>query len=199
MIKLVWKDLLILKRYLWLAPLYGILAFFVFKTMPGGALSAATLGATYMLMVQASIQDDKNKSEIMLNSLPLRRQDIVFAKYLSVFLYAVLVILSFLLTQGVVTIIGIPISISQDLFSQNFGGSGHHGCLKFLYIYRFTSSLAVSDPEWSERILFFACFFFLPIAVAMIMHGLGGVNNPALRNIVVSIQGVIGWLQTQVD
>jgi ABC-type transport system involved in multi-copper enzyme maturation permease subunit len=198
MIKLVWKDLLILKRYLWLAPLYGILAFFVFKTMPGGALSAATLGATYMLMVQASIQDDKNKSEIMLNSLPLRRQDIVFAKYLSVFLYAVLVILSFLLTQGVVTIIGIPISISQISLVKISEALVTMVVLISIYLPIYFK-FGYLRSRMVGTILFFACFFFLPIAVAMIMHGLGGVNNPALRNIVVSIQGVIGWLQTQVD
>ena len=101
MVKLVWKDLLILKRYLWVAPLYGIFAFFAFRTMPDGGLSAATVAVTYMFMLQSITQDDKNMSEIMLNSLPLRRRDIVLAKYLSVFLYASLGILSFLLAQAV--------------------------------------------------------------------------------------------------
>jgi len=67
MYNLVWKDLLLLKRSLWLASLYVFFAFFVFRTMQGGALSAATVGATYMLMAQAITLDDKNKSEIMLS------------------------------------------------------------------------------------------------------------------------------------
>lgn len=86
MVNLLWKDILILKRFLWLAPLYGFFALFVFRSMPGGALGAGTVGVTYMLMSQAITLDDKNKSDVMLNSLPLRRKDIVLAKYLSVFL-----------------------------------------------------------------------------------------------------------------
>ena len=113
MANLVWKDILILKRYLWLAPLYGFFALFFFRSMPGVGLSAGSVMVTYMLMLQAFTLDDKNHSEIMLNSLPLRRRDIVLAKYLSVFLYAALVILFFLLAQGGVTVIGIPISITQ--------------------------------------------------------------------------------------
>src|SRR5665647_5605 len=100
MVNLVWKDLLILKRSLWLAPLYAFFAVFAFKAMPDGGLSAATVAVTYMLMFQAFTLDNKNNSEIMLNSLPLIRKDIVLAKYLSVFLYAAFGILSFLLAQG---------------------------------------------------------------------------------------------------
>src|SRR5665647_780924 len=113
MVNLVRKDLLILKRYLWLAPLYGFFALYTFRTMPGGALSVGTVVVTYMLMLQAITQDDKNNSEIMLNSLPLRRKDIVLAKYISGFLYATLVILLFLVAQTVVTVMGISISITK--------------------------------------------------------------------------------------
>lgn len=41
----------------------------------------------YFLLVTASTEDEKNKSEIILNSLPVGRSQLVMAKYLSVFAY----------------------------------------------------------------------------------------------------------------
>lgn len=197
MLNLVWKDFLILKRYLWLAPLYGFFAFFIFRTMPDAALSAGTVMVTYLLMIQAITQDDKNQSEIMLNSLPLRRKDIVLAKYLSVFLYAALVILFFLLTQGVVTVIRIPIAISQI----SLGGIS--GALVAVVVF-----ISIYFPIYFKfgylrsrivgTILFLVSLFFLPMAVSL-MQRIGGAHNTTFQTFVASIQSVVGWLQTQAD
>lgn len=45
---------------------------------------------SYMLVLSANANDEKNKSEIILNSLPISRSKIVFAKYLAVAVYIVL-------------------------------------------------------------------------------------------------------------
>jgi hypothetical protein len=197
MVNLVWKELLISKRYLWVVPLYGFFAFFFFRTMPDGGLSAATVAVTYMLMLQAITQDDKNTSEIMLNSLPLRRRDIVLAKYLSVFPYAALGILSFLLAQGMVTVIGIPISISQISSEEILGALIAMVVMISIYfpIYFKFGSLR---SRMVGMFLFLACLFFLPLGV-QIVHGFGGLNNSTLPTIMVSIQRVVSWLQTQAD
>lgn len=197
MFNLVWKDFLILKRYLWISLFYGFFAVLAFNFMNGGALSAATVGVTYMLMAQSIAMDDKNKSEIMLNSLPLRRRDIVFAKYLSVFLYATLGILSFLLAQCVVTVIGISIPISHITIEGIFGALIATVVLLSIY-YPIYFKFGYLRSRWAGMILFFACFFFLPLAGDLIVNGLGGVN-PALQNIAASLQRVDGWLQAQAD
>src|SRR5665648_5488 len=197
MVNLVWKDFLLLKRSLWLAPLYAFFAFFAFRTMPDGGLSAATVAVTYMLLLQAIIQDDKNQSEVMLNSLPLRRGNIVLAKYLSAFVYATLGILSFLLAQGIVTVVGIPLSINQISLEEIFGaliamvvliGSYFPIYFKFGYL----------RSRIVGTILFVASIFISAMAVSL-MQGLGGEHNPTLQTIVASIQSVVGWLQTQAD
>ena len=198
MYNLVWKDLLIMKRYLWLVSIYVLFALFVFRTMPGGALSAATVGATYMLMVQVIIQDDLNKSEIMLNSLPLRRQDIVLAKYLSVFLYATFVILSYLLAQGVVSVTGIPIPISQISLEGISGALASMAVLISIY-FPIYFKFGYLRSRMVGMILFLACLLFLPMAVDLTVHGLGGMSNPTLQNIVAITQEFGNWLQTQAD
>jgi len=198
MFNLVWKDLLILKNYLWVALLYGFFAIFAFSFMNGGALSAATVGVTYMLMGQAIAQDEKNKSEIMLNSLPLRRRDIVLAKYLSVFLYAALAILSFFLAQGVVTVSGIPILISQISLEGIFGALVAMVVLVSIY-YPIYFKFGYFRSRWVGMILFLACIFFLPMASALIVRGLGGVSNLAWQTIAASLLRVVDWLKTQAD
>lgn len=196
MVNLVWKDFLLLKRFLWLAPLYAFFAFFAFRTMPDGGLSAATVAVTYMLLLQAIIQDDKNQSEVMLNSLPLRRGNIVLAKYLSAFVYATLGILSFLLAQGIVTVVGIPLSINQISLEEIFGaviamvvliGSYFPIYFKFGYL----------RSRIVGTILFVVSIFL--VAMGLSLAQVGGVNNPILKAIVASLQGVVGWLQIQAD
>jgi len=198
MLNLVRKDLLLLKRSLWLSALYVLLALFVFRTMPGGALSAATVGATYMFMIQALTQDDKNKSEIMLNSLPMRRQDIVLAKYLSVFIYAILVIIGCLLAQSVVSIIGIPMPIDWISLEKITGALVAMAVLISIY-FPIYFKFGYLRSRMVGMILFLTCLFFLPRAVGLTVRELGGVGNPAFRTILAILQEAGNWLQTQAD
>lgn len=197
MVNLVWKDLLILKRFLWLAALYGVFALFAFGFMKGAAISAGTIGASYMLLILACAKDDKNKSEVMLNSFPLRRRNIVLAKYLSVFLYAALAILSFLIAQRVVSVTGIPIFISQISLVGIVGALVNMIVLISFY-YPIYFKLGYPRSNMFGMILFFVCFF-LPTSISQIVHGLGGVGNPALVNIVAILGRLGNWQQTLAD
>lgn len=192
MFNLVWKDFLVLKRVLWYAPVYGLISVFAFSNMNGGALSGATVGVTYLLMIQACARDDKNKSEIMLNSLPLRRQDIVLAKYLSVFPYAVLGILSFLLGQGIVSITGIPFPISKVSLEGTIGALVTMLGMISLY-YPIYFKLGYLRSNMAGMIIFFACFFS---ALALLGRGLQSMHNSVVENF---IQNFGGWLQAQAD
>ena len=145
MFKLVWKDFLILRKVLWYAPIYSFIMAFAFSNTSAGALSASTIVVSYMLMIQACARDEKNKSEIMLNSLPLRRRDIVLAKYLSVFPYAILGILSYLLTQGAVSVTGIPITTLSFMFTVSIPEVFWYDCIDpFSIIKRFWLRLQMS-------------------------------------------------------
>lgn len=197
MINLVWKDLLIIKRYLWVAPLYGFVALFVFGSMKGFAINAATIGASYMLMIQACTKDDKNKSEIVLNCLPLRRRDIVLAKYLSVFFYAVLAIISFLLAQVVVAVTGI--SIATTIISVEGISLALVNLIILISIYYpIYFKLGFSRSNWVGMFLFFVCFF-LPMSASELVNGLEEVGHPILGSIVATMQEIMGRLQTPGD
>jgi ABC-2 type transport system permease protein len=87
MFNLVLKDLLIQKKSLILSLIYGVLFTVTFKNISS---TICPLVIVYMLLMSACAYDDKSKSDIMLNSLPIRRKNIVLAKYLSIFVYLII-------------------------------------------------------------------------------------------------------------
>jgi len=91
-LNLLFKDLLILKKTFFFALFYIVFMTLVFQNPPFSAAVYAmgTVAVAYILMTSAGAYDEKNKSEVFLNSLPVRRREIVFAKYLAIFLYAAL-------------------------------------------------------------------------------------------------------------
>lgn len=88
-ILLLKKDLLIQKKSFLFLFLYGIFMFIVFNNpvFEDMIYIMGMIIAVYFFLVTASFEDEKNKSEIILNSLPLSKSQIVLAKYLSVFAY----------------------------------------------------------------------------------------------------------------
>lgn len=193
MLKLVWKDFLILRKVLWYAPLYSCGMAVAFSNSASAvALSASTIGISYMLMIQACARDERNKSEIMLNSLPLRRRDIVLAKYLSIFPYAILGILAYLFTQGVVYVTGIPINIGSLSLEGVIGVLvAMMGMISIYFPVYF--KLGYLRSNIVTTVLFLGFFFLI---IALIGHGLQGINNPVAKNV---LGGAANWLQTQGD
>jgi ABC-type transport system involved in multi-copper enzyme maturation permease subunit len=55
-----------------------------------GAYMFGGMSIAYLLIIYSNGYDEKNKSEIILNSLPVRRDSIVTAKYVSIFLFFLL-------------------------------------------------------------------------------------------------------------
>ena len=55
-----------------------------------GLYVISPMAVIYIFITLAVSYDDKNKSEFILNSLPLERSDIVISKYMSTFVYAII-------------------------------------------------------------------------------------------------------------
>ncbi|MCB2359067.1 ABC-2 transporter permease [Clostridium estertheticum] len=96
MVNLIIKDILIQKKTLLFTFFYTIFVSICFySTNPSGLglYILAPILNTYMHIINAVNYDDKNKSEIVLNSLPLNREDVVIAKYISIFIFAIIQII----------------------------------------------------------------------------------------------------------
>ncbi|AFM43437.1 hypothetical protein Desaci_4600 [Desulfosporosinus acidiphilus SJ4] len=195
---LVKKDLLILKRYLWVAVFYGFFALFAFNYLQEGALSAALVGVSYTLISQACAQDDKNRSEIMMLSLPLLRRDIVLAKYLSIFLYAIIGLFSYLLAQTLVSVTGMPINAAKITLPGILGAFSALIILVSIY-FPLYFKLGYLRSRMIGMLVFLACFFLIPFVYGLITHSPGTGHSLLLQTLSTALHRLAGWLQSQAN
>lgn len=89
MINLIKKDLLIQKKSFIFVFFYSLFMFVIFNN-PAFVNMIYVMGmiiSVYFFLITGNMEDEKNKSDILLNSLPVLRSRIVLAKYVSVFVY----------------------------------------------------------------------------------------------------------------
>ncbi|MBS4537479.1 ABC-2 transporter permease [Clostridium sp. D2Q-11] len=109
MYNLILKDIFLIKKRFILALLYIPAMALAFQ---GSGLNMAVVGivgGTYILITTACAYDDKNNSDIMLNSLPIKRSKIVLSKYITIYFYTSIGIISYLLISNLINIMNINI------------------------------------------------------------------------------------------
>lgn len=112
MYKLIHKTFLVQKKYSLLALLYGMVIFIIFIPMFSCfAYSIASFAITYLLFMTSLSFDNKNHTEIVLNSLPLLRPEIVRAQFLLAFIYTAVSLLLFALTGLLIKASPLPYQI----------------------------------------------------------------------------------------
>ncbi len=115
MYHLIKKDILIQKRALKLSFLLIIFFSITLSNIGSVGLTIGILAVTYQLVLGASALEDKNNSDIILISLPIRRSSIVLAKYLSPYVYATYAILGFYLVHLMIDLLNIPVEIQFNV------------------------------------------------------------------------------------
>lgn len=112
MFSLILKDILISKKILLFTAAFLIVWV---PTFPEEARNFAAVvimvGMAYMGLIVTSSADETNKADILLNSLPLKRHEIVLAKYLSIFVYSAIGIAIYLLVAAATKVLGFPIYV----------------------------------------------------------------------------------------
>lgn len=83
MLNLVMKDIIVQKKSIAFAVLYIFFFIVAFQSVGEMTFTCAITAFSYILVMGGFAYDDKNKADIMLNSLPLKRYNIVLAKYIS--------------------------------------------------------------------------------------------------------------------
>lgn len=84
MVQLLLKDLRIQRRFIGLGAIFVGVFFFALGAFEGMPLAVPAAIFAHFLIVTASKLDEKNNNGRMLVSFPLRRQDIVTAKYVGI-------------------------------------------------------------------------------------------------------------------
>ncbi|MDV2687075.1 ABC-2 transporter permease, partial [Alkalihalophilus lindianensis] len=73
--------------------------------------TVGVLTVTYQLVLGACALEDKNNGDIILISLPIRRNTIVLSKYVSIYVYAAYATLGFYLTYLIINLLNLPLDI----------------------------------------------------------------------------------------
>jgi ABC-type transport system involved in multi-copper enzyme maturation permease subunit len=90
MINLVRKDILAQKHYLWFALAYSIFIFMAFSKSEFSPFIyiMGAVAIAYVMILGAIQTEFKNNSDIVLLSLPLKREEVVVSKYLAIFIFS---------------------------------------------------------------------------------------------------------------
>lgn len=107
MYNLILKDILILKKTFLFTLLYVPFMAIAFQGSGAGMVTIGVVGATYMLITTACAHDDKSNSNIILNSLPIKRNRIVISKYMSIYFYGIIGGLEYYFISKIVNVIGL--------------------------------------------------------------------------------------------
>lgn len=164
MLSLILKDVIIQKKSFVWALVYLIFFIFVFQSLGGTMYIAAVVAFVYLLVSGAFAYDDKYKSDIMLNSLPIKRENIVMAKYISMFVYTILGIITFTLISYIIPILNIPLKtypVTLEVIVEAILGV----CLMNSIFFPLMFKLGYTKAKVANIVLFFIFFFGLPILV----------------------------------
>ena len=131
MVNLIWKDLVVQKRLL---PLYvGIMGFYFFIDLSSPAWVAFIMSTT--LIMNAFYYDEKDNINILLNSLPYTRKQIVSSKYIGAVIFtAVFIVLTMV---GTFIVKGMKLAVSWKEVLQTFGLVMAWLTIMFPFFYKF--------------------------------------------------------------
>lgn len=114
MLNLIFKDIIVQKRSLLFILFYLIICVFSFKSMPIGVfLYVVTITLIFFLITGSYSYDERNKSDLVISSLPITRKEIIISKYISVILYNIVAL-------GVMTIFMLGVKISNISLDTQF-------------------------------------------------------------------------------
>ncbi len=190
MISLIIKDIFTLKKTFIFALLYVPFFMIAFQKMENAMLSAGIVGVTYILVVTACAYDEKSKADILLNSLPVNRFEIVLAKYISILLYAFIAMLEYFFIERLVMVIGIPFSISPVTFESLFGALFAVILMNSIYLPLFFKFGYVKSKIVSF-VLFFVFFFGISTVVEIVKNADG---NGIIKGYILKIMSQTDFL-----
>jgi hypothetical protein len=195
MINLILKDILILKKIFLIAVFYGIFSVIAFtgSMTARGAYMFGGISIAYLLILYSNGYDEKSKSEIIINSLPVRKDSIVIAKYAAVLLFFILGVVITGISGAVITTFNIIPGMRFIKLSDVLGVFISTGLMYSVYypLYFKYGSLKLKV----FNIMLYMLFLFVPnIIVSMIEENPN--NNIALKIISIFQRNPAWMLQT---
>ncbi|MBU5485647.1 ABC-2 transporter permease [Clostridium sp. MSJ-11] len=112
MFNLIVKDILVQKRSLIAILIYLLICTYSFKSMPSGTvLGLVTVTMVFFFITGCYAYDERNKSHIVLNSLPITRRELIISKYISVIIYNIIALSIMTLFMFAAKFLNLPLTI----------------------------------------------------------------------------------------
>lgn len=174
------KDFVVQKNNIKFILLYALVGNLLFASSGGGAYIMIPMMISYVYLLGGLGHDDKNNSEFLLNSLPVSRDSIVYAKYLSVIIFSAIAIV---LTMGGIFIMS---SIGVGKMTGNMGIEDICGFLFGIMIF-----MAISFPLYFKygyaklrylNVGIFMLFLVAPMIIKLINDNIN-LNNSFILSI----------------
>lgn len=186
---LIIKDFIIQKKTALFGLAYSILLLALFSntTYAASVYILCTVAISYLLIMGAVAHDEK--SNIILNSLPVKRSTIVLAKYVSIFVFGLGALLCVGALGALLKAIGLPFPARYLDFTDVFAAFFSLGLVSALYLpfyYRFGY---ISSRVF--HIIFFMLAFFGPSTIISLLQERYGQEN--LEQILNILSGLPGW------
>lgn len=122
MYQLIKKDILMQKRMLKLSIFYILFFTITLSNIGTFGLTFGILTISYQFLFGASALEDKNNSDRMLISLPIKKSIIVLSKYFSIYVYTAYAILGFYLLDLIINWFNPPMMNVHFTFTGLIGG-----------------------------------------------------------------------------
>ncbi|NMB96022.1 MAG: ABC-2 transporter permease [Clostridiaceae bacterium] len=108
---LVLKDVIIQKKQITFGFFYLFFVILAFQNSGIGTFIAGITAFTYLLVTYSCASEEKNKADVMINSLPVKRSQIVAMKYLSDIIFFIVGTVVYMLFTSILKNVGISIKI----------------------------------------------------------------------------------------
>jgi ABC-type transport system involved in multi-copper enzyme maturation permease subunit len=113
MLSLIIKDIMIQKKSVAYSLFFGFIMIIAFQGQQGnGAYIIGALAIVFLLTSGVFAYDERNKGDILINSLPVSRKDVVTARYLSLLVFSIAAVIIVSLVGAAINISGIPHELS---------------------------------------------------------------------------------------
>lgn len=160
MFSLILKDFLIQKKTLLFSFAYILILIYIFQGIEYVIFPVCIGAFTYILMSTACAHDDKNKADIMLNSLPLKRENIVLARYFSIYVFTLVGTVAYWLITNIIVMINLPVDVYPITISGFFGAIYAVTLINSIY-FPVYFKVGYIKSRILNLIMFFALFFGL--------------------------------------
>jgi ABC-type transport system involved in multi-copper enzyme maturation permease subunit len=155
-----------------------------------GAYMFGGLSIAYLLIIYSNGYDEKNKSEVILNSLPIRRESIATAKYAAVILFFAVGVTLTGAAGAIITAMNIMPSMRFMKLSDIFGIFISVGLMYSVYYPLFFKFGSLKLKIFN--IILYMLFLFVPNIIVSIIQE--NPNDNIVRNIISIVERNPAWM-----